>query len=345
MGQYRQRGRRAGGVLALMLVALLGTAGNSDAADPAKATAGKPADMRPRLVVDATYYPFSAVGRLQAAGQIFCSATLISARVILTAGHCLWDAKRKTWRPANDIHFVAGYQRSSFIAHGQGVRYLSPLTKENKAPDGASVPNDWALVELDRSIGNDVGWLGLGLDLAATLKKAQTETPAAAPPLFLVAYREDRAHALSLQSPCRITREMHQGAMLLNDCQVVHGSSGSPLIAYQNGQFLVVGVTSARVSYQDRASETATVGIAPLAEAVASYKLIPNQSQVRPATLQKGLQTLVAALSDGTPPVASPESLERLLRAGLTHDKVALPPMSFPELQKCRGDCAQADKP
>lgn len=323
------------------------------AADP---PAAKPsADtqfQRPRLVVDATYYPFSAMGRLQAAGQVFCSATLVSPTVILTAGHCLWDGKRKRWRPAADIHFVAGYQRSSFIAHGQGVSYVTPLTAEKKAPDGASVPNDWALVELDRPIGNDVGWLGLHQQTADGQKDWKSKPPEQLPPLFLAAYREDRAHALSLQSPCRIVQDRDKGHMLVNSCQVVHGSSGSPLVAFQNGRFVVVAVTSARISYRDRASETASVSTAALLDpdgpgpqAMARYKLAWNpEKTVRDSMMNKGLSVLIAALSDGPPPTGeSVQTLDRLLRVGPAHDKIALPPMSFPELQKCRGSCAQAD--
>lgn len=333
---------------AVALALLLGTALFAPEAEAAEVPM-----QRPRLVIDANYYPFSAMGRLQIAGVTFCTGTLVAPSVVLTAGHCLYNRPRQMWRPAQDVHFVAGYQRSSFVAHGQGVRYLTPLTRVGKAPDAETILQDWALVQLDRPIGKQVGWLGLARHDESSLERLRLGGAGEAlPPLLLAAYREDRAHALSLQSPCRITRLFHQGAVVLDDCQVVHGSSGSPLVAFENGHFLVVGVTSAQVNLKNQPSQTATVSTSVFRDdfgekAFSSFGLDWGAPQMRDSTLQKGMSILIAALRDDPATGANGDpvvELDQLLRVGPRRDKIALPPLPFPELRQCIGDCARSDQ-
>jgi protease YdgD len=333
---------------ALLIFGLGGTAAQ---AESWSATAGPDAE-RPRLVVDATYYPFSAMGKIQIAGQSFCGGTLVGPKLVITAGHCLWNNKRKRWWAPEDVHFVAGYQRSTFIAHGRGVRFLTPLTNEHKAPDQKSIVNDWALLELDRPIGNQVGWLGLSQESQRSITNRQGDGSQTPSPLFLAAYRSDRAHAMSLQSHCMITNLRVHGRVIYTDCQVVHGSSGSALVTFENGQFKVVGVVSARLRLRDRPTQTAVVTSwaltdpqGPDTDQVATYAPQWNEPWVREDTLRRGMDTLIAALSDQSVPEGKEAAvLEKLLRIGPQQDKIALPPMQFPELQKCRGDCAASGK-
>lgn len=336
---------RIGRVLAVLLMVWAGL--SSARAENWSASAGPDAE-RPRLVIDATYYPFSAMGRIQIAGQSFCGGTLVGPKVVITAGHCLWNKKRNRWWAPEDVHFVAGYQRSSFIAHGRGVRFLTPLTQEHKAPDQNSIVNDWALVELDRPIGKQVGWLGLSRESQESIAARQGEGTTAPSPLFLAAYRSDRAHAMSLQSHCMITRLRVHGRVIYTDCQVVHGSSGSALVSFENGQFEVVGVVSARLRLRDRPTQTAVVTSwaltdpqGPSIDGVGAYDPQWGAPWVRDDTLRRGIDTLIKALSDHTPPEGKEAAvLDQLLRIGPQKDKIALPPMQFPELQKCRGACA-----
>lgn len=300
---------------------------------------------RPRLVVDATYYPFSAMGRLQIAGRAFCSATLISPSVVLTAGHCLWDKRRKRWWAASDVHFVAGYQRSRVLAHGRGTRYFTPLKERHEVAAKGTLNDDWALVELDQPIGQTVGWLGLTREDETSLKRWTADGELMPSPLLLTAYRSDRAHAMSLQSPCRVLQVVEDGAVVVNDCQVVHGSSGSALVSYQDGHFLVIGVTSARVSSQGRPSRTATVSTAVFndpegsgAAALQSFGVTWGAPRMESGIIQKGLRVLRTALQDGVPVIGKDgqgssleETVDALLRRGPLHDKNALPPLTFPK--------------
>src|SRR4051794_11182311 len=67
-------------------------------------------------------WPWSSIGRVNRAGESFCTGTLIGPRAVLTAGHCLWDKRTRRWVEPHEIHFVAGYARGDFRAHGVGAR-------------------------------------------------------------------------------------------------------------------------------------------------------------------------------------------------------------------------------
>jgi hypothetical protein len=83
----------------------------------------------------------------------------------------------------------------------------------------------------------------------------------------------------------------------------------------------------------------------PDTDQVATYAPQWNEPWVREDTLRRGMDTLIAALSDQSVPEGKEAAvLEKLLRIGPQQDKIALPPMQFPELQKCRGDCAASGK-
>lgn len=192
--------------------------------------------------LDSRAYPYSAIGRLNAAGEGFCTATLVGPDLVLTAAHCLWDRIRGRWRPVDDVHFVAGYQRSTWLAHGRAVKVIMdrPRTAPGKDHIGQAA-DDWALVRLDTPIGERVGWLGMvpGAALA--------QVPAA--DVAVTAYRHDRAHLLSVQSGCNaaLAAAPENRRVIVHRCDVVHGASGSPLVVREaGGGWTVLGVNAMR---------------------------------------------------------------------------------------------------
>ena len=63
-------------------------------------------------------------------------------------------------------------------------------------------------------------------------------------PLTLISYRRDRAHALTRQDGCDLNGV--QGAVVVLNCDVTFGASGSPVFAEIDGQQRIVAVISAK---------------------------------------------------------------------------------------------------
>ena len=141
-------GRRLlAGLLGLLLLTVSGPAAPA-AADPAR-------------IVDATQYPFSAIGRVNSAGRNFCTGFLVSSRTLLTAAHCLYDLRQGRWYAPEEVHFVAGYQRDSWLAHSRAASYtVAEGYDPKRPPDMETAVEDWAVV----------AQLGLQIAAAADLR-------------------------------------------------------------------------------------------------------------------------------------------------------------------------------
>jgi V8-like Glu-specific endopeptidase len=110
-------------------------------------------------------YPYTTVGRLffkSVEGTFVCSASVISNRVILTAGHCVYDALRRRFH--EKFVFVPGYYRGQ-TPRGVWTAKLAVVTEEWKqSGDVLPNPGDYGVLVLNdkegRTIGQAVGWLG-----------------------------------------------------------------------------------------------------------------------------------------------------------------------------------------
>ncbi|MEM1013843.1 MAG: trypsin-like serine protease, partial [Planctomycetota bacterium] len=109
------------------------------------------ADNRVR-VTDTTQFPFSAVGRL-ATG---CSGAMIGPYHFLTAGHCVLDFAGNP-DPLSSLGVSLGRDgadRPFGEAEATFVRTYSEFAQGNQWE------HDWAVITLDRSIGNYAGYFG-----------------------------------------------------------------------------------------------------------------------------------------------------------------------------------------
>lgn len=206
---------------------------------PPVAAAGpaQPRDQH-RALMDAGTWPFTALGRLNAAGRGFCTAVLVGPSTALTAGHCLFNPRTGALRQLSDIHVVAGFQRDTWLAHARAKAVRTDLKTFPRNPDSSLAPQDWAVIDLDAPIGRTVGWLGV-----------RTLDAAPDAPLFEAGYRHDRPYAVSLGSGCAVLS--HGPERLMHDCTVQQGGSGSPLLQYDDGRFWVVGLNVMQGRLQD----------------------------------------------------------------------------------------------
>lgn len=183
--------------------------------------------------------PFSALGRVNAGGAGFCSGVLIAPATVLTAAHCLFNFKQKTWWPLSEIRFVAGVYRDSWVGVA-GVRKVKRDTVfklEDRHPALDELSRDWAILELDAPLGERARWFAV----------AQSNLSAAGQLALQAGYRRDRPYAPELSPPCRIVQTRARPALLIHDCQVPEGGSGSPLFVVEGGELKVAGVHSAQI--------------------------------------------------------------------------------------------------
>jgi hypothetical protein len=156
-------------------------------------------DRNGRMVVEAMEYPWSAIGRVNTGGRGFCSGVLIGPRLVLASARCLFDAASGRWWPANDIHFVAGYQRDRSVIHA-GIRAfeVAPDFVPGRTNTFANIANNWALLSLDTPIGYAAGWLALQWQDEATRARL-----AGGDGLLLAAgYRRGWGNAVTVELGC-----------------------------------------------------------------------------------------------------------------------------------------------
>ena len=202
---------------------------------------------------------WEAVGRLDIGWGGMCTGSLIAPDVVLTAGHCLYDATGSLVDPSA-IRFNAGWRNGHASATRRVRRALVHPGYVYTGTEGdLEVSNDLAVLELDSEIR-----------LANIQPFGTAGRPRKGASVGVVSYAHDRSESPSLQEVCHVLAR-RQGALILS-CDVDFGSSGAPVFAEVDGVPRIVSVISAKAEVNGRRVAVGTNLEAPLSEMMAMLR-------------------------------------------------------------------------
>ncbi|TNE63779.1 MAG: trypsin-like serine protease [Rhodobacteraceae bacterium] len=181
---------------------------------------------------------WEAVGRLDFAGRSFCTGTLITESLVLTAAHCMYDIYSKQPHKPADVTFKAGWRNGQAQAYRDAKAiYVHPGFSLNSGDLHDRLVNDVALIELSQPVRN-----------SAVRPFPTSVRPEKGQEVGVVSYAHDRAESPSLQEVCHVMAR--QGGVLVTSCEVDFGSSGAPIFDMTGAMPRIVSVVSAKANFR-----------------------------------------------------------------------------------------------
>ncbi|GAA5073359.1 trypsin-like peptidase domain-containing protein [Roseibacterium beibuensis] len=160
---------------------------------------------------------WEAVGRLDT-GVSFCTATLITPDLVLTAAHCLYHPRTGARLSDDALLFQAGLRNGRPEAlRGVRASHVSPGYVAANRTELSMIALDLALLELD---------LPLRTGRIAPIPSGRGAVPRTE--VTVVSYGQDREAFASIEEGCEIL--MRRDSVRSLSCRVDQGSSGAPVM-------------------------------------------------------------------------------------------------------------------
>ena len=114
-------------------------------------------DNRSRITATKTF-PSRAVVYITYNGKQHCTGWMISKNTLITAGHCLYNHKAKSWYNTSKFAFYPG--RNAGTSPYGSAKATKVWTDTSYITSG-NQKQDWGIIKLNKNIGNTTGWFGL----------------------------------------------------------------------------------------------------------------------------------------------------------------------------------------
>jgi protease YdgD len=204
-------------------------------------------------ITNSSQWPWQAIGQIETASGNLCTATLISPRLALTAGHCVLVPPGKIDR-AVALRFISYNGHWKYQITRLETLVDARLGKKLKPDgDGWVVPPpaaayDFALIRLTSTrplpIKPLLLWEGTANELTQVLKLVNHKITQAGYPL-------DHLDTLYRHEDCLVTGWAQQG-VLSHQCNTLPGDSGSPLLLKNGEKWSLIAIQSSAPAAKDR---------------------------------------------------------------------------------------------